>query len=124
MRRETILPNGIERGLIAAADTEIITASVLEYFGLTIDELRLRNRAHKVLIPRHYIHYFNSVTGTSLRQIGIITMLDHATVIRSRDIIEAWMQTDKHFRAQTYAIAQLIINNHLLKQTKDESTDL
>lgn len=123
-RRETILPNGIRRHDIARADADVIRDSVLEYFGKTMAEIMIDSRKLSVLVPRHFIHYYLSVTEMSLREIGLVTLLDHATVLRSREVVENWIGSDKHFRAQAYAIAQLIINNNQLKQTKNESISM
>jgi chromosomal replication initiation ATPase DnaA len=110
-RRETILPAGIDGQLIVEAGREKIINSVLYYFGYSLPELKVRNRKLDVLVPRHYIHYFLTlISEISFREIGEVTGMDHASVIRSRDVVEDWIQTDKHFRAQTYAIATLIIN--------------
>jgi len=109
-RRETILPPGIDRQLIIAAGKDQIINSVLFYFGFTMEEVKVRTRKLAILVPRHYIHYFMTILDMPLREIGETTMMDHGSVIRSRDVIENWIQVDKHFRAQTYAIATLIIN--------------
>lgn len=117
-RRETILPNGIHRHDIARADADVIKESVLEYFVKTMDEIMIDSRKLAVLVPRHFMHYFLSVTEMTLRDIGFVTRSDHATVTHSCRTVENWMETDKHFRVQAYAIAQLIISNNQLKQTK------
>lgn len=110
-RRETVLPQGIDGQLIAEAGRETIIESVLYYFGYTLSEIRVRNRKLDVLIPRHYIHYFMTlIDDISFREIGEVTGMDHASVLRSREVVENWINTNKHFRAQTYAIATLIIN--------------
>ncbi|MEI6061729.1 MAG: helix-turn-helix domain-containing protein [Bacteroidota bacterium] len=126
IRRETILPAGIDRQQLARAGQDMITNSVLEYFDLTFSQVTDRTRKLAILIPRHFIHYFLTVLDDkSFREIGFVTGLDHATVTRSRDMIENWIETDKHFRVKCYAIANLIIlNNNTKNQQNNESTDM
>jgi len=117
-RSETILPHGIERQDIAGAGVQTIIRSVLEYFEVTIEDARSQGHSLGVLVPRHFIHYFLTITNITIAGIGYITERDHTTVTHSRKVIENWIDTDKHMRAKAYAIAQHIISNNQ-KQTGD-----
>jgi len=111
-RRQTVLPNGIEYQDISCISPETITKSVLEYFGVTIDEIRERNRKIEILIPRHFLHYFLTINDRSLREITDLTRYDHANIVNSRNKIEDLIFVDRQFRVKAYAIAQFIITNH------------
>jgi hypothetical protein len=127
-QRPTILPPGIDRQEIEKCSSEIIMNSILEYSGLTIEDIRGKSHKIEIANTRHFVHYFMVVAGLTRKNVTTNTYRNIAMATISRNNVENWIETNKLFRAQAYAIAQLIISNNnksiLIKSLKNESNNL
>jgi hypothetical protein len=88
-----------------------IKSVVLEYFGLSADQLFVRCRERDLVIPRQVMHYLvKKYTSLSLKKIGAAIPhkknYDHTTVMYSIKTIMDLLETDENFRNQMDIIEQ------------------
>lgn len=83
---------------------------ICDYFGITPQEIEVKKRDRKVVLPRQLCHHFASNYGLgSLSAIGFrFGRKDHATVLHSNRTINNLKETDKVFRAQYEEILNLL----------------
>lgn len=75
---------------------------ICDHFGITPEEIEVKKRDRKVVLPRQLCHYFASQYGIgSLAEIGNrFGRKDHCTVLYSVRTINNLKETDWIFRAQ------------------------
>lgn len=79
---------------------ETIESIVCDYFKVTIEQVRKKDRHEPIITARHFLHYFlRSRTKLTLDEIGARTGgRDHTTVINSWNKINDWMKTSDNIK--------------------------
>lgn len=74
---------------------ERIAKVVAQYFNISLDDIKKKEKNHEYVIPRQVAMYFyRRLTKMSLHQIGAIFKKDHATVIHAQSAVETNMRTN------------------------------
>jgi len=123
-RRDTILPECINREALCKASTDLMILEILEYHGLYFQDIAIPSRKRELVDIRHIVNYFLTVKEElSLQYIASIFDMDHSSVINSRKVVECMIETDKNWNSKIIEIANLIINFQQMKND-DVSTDV
>lgn len=81
-----------------APSVERIQEIVAEEYGITVDDLKSRQRHERFAFPRQIAIYIAcAISGMSLPEIGKAFNKDHSTVIHARDKIAQLIQNDPFF---------------------------
>lgn len=89
-----------------------ITNLVTKHYGVTLEELRSRDRRYRLTNPRQVLCYIaHKNTRQSWQGIGRLINRTHANVIHSVNVVENMIATNQEFREQLTRFA----NSHFLK---------
>lgn len=77
-----------------------------QHFGMTLDEMRTRQRQRRIKEPRQITMYLlSTITKLSLAEIGgLFGSMNHATVIHARKTIRDLMDTEPRLKAEVMAL--------------------
>ncbi len=112
IRRDTILPEGINREALCNVSGLAMIRTIFKYHNMQWKDIAVRCRKRELVDVRHIVNYFLTVKKEfSLQYIASIFETDHCVVINSRKQVESWITTDKSFKEKIIDIATLIINS-------------
>lgn len=66
---------------------EDIVNAVLNYYSVSLENLKSKSRKRKYVRPRHVLFYLLYSAGLTTEDIGRIFNRDHSTVIHGRDVV-------------------------------------
>ncbi|MBI3158274.1 MAG: chromosomal replication initiator protein DnaA [Chloroflexi bacterium] len=91
-------------------DPERVVEAVAQVFGVSVTELRERNRARQIALPRQVAMYLlREEAQISLPQIGeVLGGRDHTTVMYGCDKVADMLEQDDRFRRQVVDVRDLI----------------
>ncbi|MDO9255437.1 MAG: helix-turn-helix domain-containing protein [Bacteroidales bacterium] len=112
-RRLTRLPDeSLREGLVMATQDQIVSETLSEA-GFTLDQVKNKTRANKIIMTRHIIHYLLSVNpDRSFESIRFLFMKDHATVVHSRNVIEDLIESNRELKLKVITISTKIRNQN------------
>lgn len=93
---------------------EIIRKTIANYFEIPVENLEIKSRKRKIVLPRQICHYFvKETTDLFLIKIGkMIGNKDHATVLYSIKTINNLIERNKEIAGQVNEI-KFLINKQL-----------
>ena len=78
---------------------DLILGIVSEYFQVTVEAMKSKNRSREITVPRQIAMYLiREMNGMSLPSIGSLFDRDHTTVMHACDKVEADIKKDGNFR--------------------------
>lgn len=106
-----ILPEPPPRKWEEIKRRDITFSSTLEYtaneFGLSIKEIRERNRTKRVSLPRHVAVYLgHKHTKQSLAAMGKYLGMDHTTMIYARNKVKSLVESNEAIHSKVAAIEE------------------
>jgi len=88
---------------------ELIISVVCQAYGVTFEQINVRSRKRELVEPRQIIMTLLVVlAGYFTTTAGAIFERDHATVLSSKKIVSALLDTDKEFRIRFIRILREI----------------
>ena len=86
-----------------------ILHEVAAYYGLSVEEIKSKNKTDNVAKARHIaIYIIRKMTDKSLKEIGAIFGRDHTTIMASCNKVELDIQTKKNTEADIKKIMKLV----------------
>jgi chromosomal replication initiation ATPase DnaA len=103
-RRPTRVPEGLNADEFRDKDPEVIIEIITDRFNIQKEDLYKKSRVRDINEARHLITYFLTLNPRlSLSGIGMMTGRTadnkYSSVIHSREAVENWMDTNKHFKS-------------------------
>jgi chromosomal replication initiation ATPase DnaA len=112
IRRNTILPECVNREALCKASIFKMIKTILKYHNVSKFDVAIRSRKRELVDIRHIVHYFLTLKRElSLQCIAGVFVTDHSSVINSRKVVECMIETDKNWNSKIIEIANQIINS-------------